>query len=276
MDLRLGSCFVVASLSLGFCSVVDAGELFTYRMTSARAGQGSSVDLHVFLDYKFETDRIIAWSLGVCHDNSLLTINTVENGTTTQALNDGAGPDIYFPNVYPEGPTGPGWTVGVVTSSIGFEHLPPGVEYDLHIANYTVIGEVGRQTSVCPCNEQIGEPVTPLYVIDGDFPFPAAAECGGVNILAPQFIRGDCNGEVYHNLADAIYTLSFLFRFGSSGPCLDACDTNDDGQVDLADVVRTLHYLFLDGPPPSGPYPECSDDLTLDGLSCNQPPLQCP
>ena len=41
--------------------------------------------------------------------------------------------------------------------------------------------------------------------------------------------------------------MSYLFLTGSwkfAPPCLDACDSNDDGRVDLADAVYLLRYPF--------------------------------
>ncbi|HAK96083.1 MAG TPA: hypothetical protein DCM87_14090, partial [Planctomycetes bacterium] len=46
--------------------------------------------------------------------------------------------------------------------------------------------------------------------------------------------------------------------------CLDACDSNDDGVVDLADVVNTLRWLFKQGPIIPMPYPMRGIDTTPD------------
>ena len=47
--------------------------------------------------------------------------------------------------------------------------------------------------------------------------------------------------------------------------CVDACDANDDGKVNLADTVFVLNYLFKSGaappdPGPSTPGPDPTDD----------------
>ncbi|MFN0060038.1 MAG: PQQ-dependent sugar dehydrogenase [Planctomycetota bacterium] len=87
---------------------------------------------------------------------------------------------------------------------------------------------------------------------------------------APSFRRGDCNGDAQLNLADAIFLLSRIFSGGATGSCDDACDGNDDGAINIADVIRILGAFFGDivVPLPS-PYPACGIDPTaVDGLGC--------
>jgi len=82
-----------------------------------------------------------------------------------------------------------------------------------------------------------------------------------------KFIRGDANMDGMTNIADAIYTLSYLFA-GKPASCLDALDSNDDGQVNIADAIYLLQYLFANGPEPPKPFPEAGTDPTPDDLSC--------
>jgi len=49
------------------------------------------------------------------------------------------------------------------------------------------------------------------------------------------------------DISDAAAVISWLFETGDYRflpPCMDACDANDDGRVDLADSVYILRYLF--------------------------------
>lgn len=92
----------------------------------------------------------------------------------------------------------------------------------------------------------------------------------------PQFVRGNCNGlDSSVNIADGIYLLGFLFP-GANPPnvlnCRDACDANDDGQLNIADVIRLLNSLF-GSPTVPLPLPNaisgCGDDPTdTDALDC--------
>ncbi|MCA8962711.1 MAG: hypothetical protein KDC38_19445, partial [Planctomycetes bacterium] len=85
------------------------------------------------------------------------------------------------------------------------------------------------------------------------------------------FLRGDTNlSGGFPDVADAVATLGYLF-LQLPLDCLDAADANDDGQIDLADVIYGLSYQFTDGPPPPPPFPLPGLDPTPDGLSCSTP-----
>ena len=81
------------------------------------------------------------------------------------------------------------------------------------------------------------------------------------------FLRGDCNSSETISLLDALYLLEYLFGFGPPPECADACDVDDDGALDIGDVIRTLVALFLDGDIPA-PFPECGMDESDDALEC--------
>ncbi|HVR74449.1 MAG TPA: hypothetical protein VMT52_08965 [Planctomycetota bacterium] len=83
------------------------------------------------------------------------------------------------------------------------------------------------------------------------------------------FLRGDANNDTSVNIADAIFTLGYLFLGSDTPPCLDAADTNDDGSTDIADPIYTLSALFSGGPPPAAPYPIFEADPTEDDLGCH-------
>ena len=52
-----------------------------------------------------------------------------------------------------------------------------------------------------------------------------------------EFGRGDCNGDGFVNIADPVYTGCYLFEDGEIPSCLNACDNNDDGKIDVADLA---------------------------------------
>lgn len=97
------------------------------------------------------------------------------------------------------------------------------------------------------------------------------------NCTAPVdvFLRGNCNNDGSINIADAVFTLSFLFPAGGTPApvpaCFDACDGNDDGQINIADAVFALSVLFPQAGqspmfmPPTG---ACGQDPTSDMLDC--------
>jgi hypothetical protein len=106
-----------------------------------------------------------------------------------------------------------------------------------------------------------------------------AVSCEVCIVNEPCFFRGDCNfsgdsgtdGSLAVDIADAATVVSFLFAPPLYKPeidCLDACDCNDDGRIDLADAVCILAYLFQKGdfPPAPGPgYRETPDGIESTG-----------
>lgn len=85
---------------------------------------------------------------------------------------------------------------------------------------------------------------------------------------APEFIRGDANGDASFNIADAVKVLGFLFGMEPVG-CLDALDANDDGATNIADAVYALAAQFSGGAPPPAPFGTfgvlvCGPDSTAD------------
>jgi len=112
-------------------------------------------------------------------------------------------------------------------------------------------------------------PINNLISVE-NFSYPVAQlqSCEVCIVNEQRFFRGDCNfsgdsggpdqGRYAVDIADAAAMVSFLFLQGTykfEPTCLDACDCNDDGRIDLADVVCVLRYLFQRGkfPPAPGP-----------------------
>ena len=85
----------------------------------------------------------------------------------------------------------------------------------------------------------------------------------------PDFIRGDADSSGTLNLADAIFTATWIYSDGQAPACRDACDANDDGRLDISDPIYTLLHLFTGSAPPPAPYPSPGPDPTfLDGIDC--------
>ena len=92
---------------------------------------------------------------------------------------------------------------------------------------------------------------------------------------ADSFGRGDSNADNAFDIADAIFTLSYLFAEDSPPTCLDAADANDDGAIDIADAIAILGHLFGGAAPLPEPFGECGIDPTADDLTCaSYPPCE--
>ena len=102
-----------------------------------------------------------------------------------------------------------------------------------------------------------------------------------------KFFRGDCNFSLRDdgldpiNIADAAAVLSFPFQLSSlkfDPPCVDACDANDDGRIDLGDAVEVLLFLFVPGsefPPAPGPGFDDNLNPTIPGIDPTPDLLDC-
>lgn len=92
---------------------------------------------------------------------------------------------------------------------------------------------------------------------------------GGVNqaFAQQQFIRGDVNGDGLVSYPDLCFLVSYLY-IGGSIPCQDASDADDNGAVDVGDILYLHNYLFREGPPPPPPFPDPGFDPTPDDLNC--------
>jgi hypothetical protein len=70
-----------------------------------------------------------------------------------------------------------------------------------------------------------------------------------VDVLAP-YICGDANDDGDVNVADAVYIINFVFKGGPAPdpPCVG--DANGDDDVNVGDAVYLIAFVFSGGPPP--------------------------
>lgn len=81
------------------------------------------------------------------------------------------------------------------------------------------------------------------------------------------FRRGETTGDGQLNIADPIRILDWLF-LGGVLDCVEAADTNDSGTIEITDAVVLLEYLFSGTAVPSAPFVTCGADPTKDRLGC--------
>jgi hypothetical protein len=76
---------------------------------------------------------------------------------------------------------------------------------------------------------------------------------GAVTVPAPLgFSRGDANGDDDVNVADAVFLIGYVFKGGPAPNPWESGDANRDGDVNVADAVFLINYVFKGGPPPFG------------------------
>ena len=86
------------------------------------------------------------------------------------------------------------------------------------------------------------------------------------------FVRGDANADGQIDIADAITILDYLFGGGHVPACRDAGDGNDDGTVDIGDAITVLGHLFGGAGSLPEPFGACGTDPTDDTMDCSSYP----
>ena len=91
---------------------------------------------------------------------------------------------------------------------------------------------------------------------------------GTTDAAGPIYIRGDCSPDRVVNITDPVRLLTFLFVLPTPPSCLEACDSDGTGVLNITDAIFTLGFLFLGGPPPPPPGPACGQDTSPSSLGC--------
>jgi len=171
------------------------------------------------------------------------------------------------------------------------QQVPVGSHHSLIRLDFTIANNPGLigvttvieyENSISPAppppspenpNPEIPPPTANLVVNTDLQGITPVQENGTVQIVnQPTFVRGNANGDSSVNLADAIFTLQFLFSGVPALVCGDAMDPNDDGGVDVSDAIYLIAYLFSGGPPPeppfvqSAPFGGCGLEATPDWM----------
>jgi len=213
------------------------------------------------------------FSLGVAHDASLATATGVELVGSLAALDGGAGPQ--FANLgLPSG----GFTIGVVYSFIGLETIALAAPEELLRVTYETVpasfdGFAAPVVASWNIASGLGSPPVETTMVVGGASLPVGEGPGTVTfnpLLGTPFLRGDPNHDGQVNIADAVFSLGYIF--GTAATCIDAIDVNDSGSVDIADPIYLLGTLFNGGPPVAAPAIECGIDPTDDPLDCDSAP----
>ena len=69
-------------------------------------------------------------------------------------------------------------------------------------------------------------------------------------------ICGDANGDEEIDIADIVHLINYMYRDGPAPVCepITGCgDVNLNGAVEVGDVVHLINYLYKNGPPPGTP-----------------------
>jgi hypothetical protein len=71
-----------------------------------------------------------------------------------------------------------------------------------------------------------------------------------VSLTVEAFTCGDANNDGDVNVADAVMLINFVFKGGPAPDPLESGDANGDGDVNVADAVWLINFVFSSGPEP--------------------------
>ncbi len=211
------------------------------------------------------------FSMGIDHDETFLAATSLVPAGPVADLNGGAGPEYFAVNL---DASDTGVTLGVVyvlfgDMTIAFAAESPVVEITYDTIPAALIGDEVGVISPLVFSDSLGSPpVRNTAVIDG-FSQDVILDDGSIQlvpILIAEFIRGECMDDGVLNLVDGLALLNVLFLDFPIPACPAACDVNGNRALELVDAVVLFNYLFLLGPPPPPPFPDCGDTTNSDEI----------
>lgn len=176
---------LLAALSLPSLALSQTS---TLHASDVEGSPGQTVQVAITLDN--QSGDVQGWSLGLAVPSEL-TVASATDGAATAALNQGAGADFNQTTIHPL----EGVTSGVVISFPGFEVLPAGADYELHVLEVTIpAGAVPGQVYALDFTDAIGSPpVATLIVVGGQSLVP---DLSGGTITVTWDSYCECDGSV--------------------------------------------------------------------------------
>lgn len=222
------------------------------------------------------------WSFGVASDPAFVVPEEADlRQTVTSEFNGGDGP-AFLHIAIEEEQTGVVMAVVIDADTADPpETLPPANAHRLLNIRYGA-GPAGSPGEAYPVRYTgtLGDPpVQVLFVVDG-FEVTPATRAGWVSLPGTRYIRGDADENGTLEMTDAINLLGWLFLGGEEPLCMDAANANGSSDVNIADPVYILQFLYAGGPPPPYPFPECGATPSILGCDahsfCNPPQAEEP
>ncbi|MGE4619707.1 MAG: hypothetical protein AAEJ04_07865 [Planctomycetota bacterium] len=291
--LSSGGFSVIPELVDGSLTI---NNLHRFHFGTISASPGGIVTATLRYDHQ---ESIQGFQVALSYDNTILDLLVPASGddwysglTMDALLPGGAGApggiELFYPALDPAVEPG----VGLATFAAIFDFLPPfggqvlpaGNEQSLLRLEFQSPADpllLGTTTEIvlddsyllpsCPPADPncIAGPALNYVIFDG-LSISPILENGIVEFVdQPGFRRGNTNSDSNIDLADSLFVMNWLFSGGPAPSCLDAADANDDGGVDISDTIYLLNYLFVNGPPPGAPGPTtCGLDPSADSLDC--------
>jgi hypothetical protein len=99
---------------------------------------------------------------------------------------------------------------------------------------------------------QVGGSPPDTLVESANMPEEGVDSCGYFIGETP-YVCGDANGDGDVNVADAVFLIAYVFKGGPAPDPVEAGDANCDGDVNVGDAVYLIAYVFKGGPEPCCP-----------------------
>ena len=257
--------------------VVPAGYVFKAAHVSSNTGSAAAA---VTLDSVGGED-VDGFSFGLTHDAAIVTLDSIDQGSVVASTNGGSGADFFFANAapaLPAGVSGAGFVGCVISLTPPFEAIAVGADQEVAVFNYSVIGN-DMDVSALEFSGDIGSPTVPVVIsVDAATVLPTT-EAGsvtvdGVIVVLTPFVRGDVNNDGLVDVTDVVFLAKWLFNVAGAaqGTCNDAGDINANGMLEsLVDPLALLSYLFQGGVAPAAPFGACGTDANDDCVSSSCP-----
>jgi len=94
-----------------------------------------------------------------------------------------------------------------------------------------------------------------IYGVDYHWKVVAVDNFGGVTPCSRAYVLrtwllGDADGDGQVNLADIVMIINYIFKGGAAPNPLKTGDVNQDCAINISDAVYLIGYIFKEGPPP--------------------------
>ncbi len=272
------------ALGLGCTSMLLASGTGDY-IIEASSGEvvlGSTDVTQITLDHPEEVE---AFSFGLVYDSNDIDPLGAEAGAAVMDVTGPTGPDFFNVDLIPSGVpvSGNGLTVACVLALNvpPFVRIPPGTQQEITVISFDCLPSANPGTEITiDFSDQLGNPqILLVAIVDGQDQFLSSIS-GLLTVIeeppppaGPSFVRGDANGDGFLDISDPVRIGLFVARGVNQLACMAAGDVDDDGSVQISDVVALLTYLFSEGMEPAAPFPNCGADPTFD-LECLISPCQ--
>jgi hypothetical protein len=233
-----------AYLALSIWMIISGGtqvwsQSSNLRIVGSAGSPGLPVVCRIYLDHTIECE---AFSFGVSHDSSKLTVTGLQNGWYLVGANlGGVSPDFLMMESNPVG--GGGFIVGcLVDTEVPINPLMAGINQEIVIVTYSVAATAIPGSTPLQFSATLHDPMVEILIVMNGLESTPTFENGSVEILV------DCNGNFVQDSEDiAAGTSSDCDLDGVPDECGFAAGASDCDQNGTPDICEL--DCDLDGVP---------------------------